>query len=96
MYMYRTTIFKNSPLKIIGQLKAIFYVEPPLKGGHYHEFIKMVLTSISPCSNMVKTFKNSLLWNPKSDYLETWQGPFGTKVYMVYINNDPWLPLTYF
>ena len=45
---------------------------------------------------MVKTFKNLLLQNQKSYDLETLHVALGTKLYKVYINNDPELTLTYF
>ena len=45
---------------------------------------------------MVKTFKNLLLQNQKSCDLETWHVALGTKLYKVYINDDPGLTLTYF
>ena len=45
---------------------------------------------------MVKTFKNLLLQNQKPYDLETWHVALGTKLYKVYINDDPGLTLTYF
>ena len=45
---------------------------------------------------MVKTIKNLLLQNPKSNDLETWHVASGTKLYKANINDDPWLTLTNF
>ena len=45
---------------------------------------------------MAKTLKNLLLQNQKSYDLETWHVASGLKLYIVYINDDPGLTLTYF
>ena len=45
---------------------------------------------------MVKAFKNLLFQNQKSYDLETLLEQRGLKLYTVYINDDPWLTLTYF
>ena len=45
---------------------------------------------------MVKTLKNLLLRNQKADDIEAWYAPLGARVLPSYLNDDPWLILTYF
>ena len=45
---------------------------------------------------MVKTLKNLLLRNQKTDDLETWYAASGAKYYYVCSNDDPGLTSTYF
>ena len=62
-------------------IKAKFYVDPPWEGG-----TKVCIngpgrmTKMAACPYMVKTFKNLLLQNQKSYYLETWHIALGTQV----------------
>ena len=40
--------------------------------------------------------KNLLLWNQKSDDLETWYAASGLKYYQIHSNDDPGVTLSYF
>ena len=78
-------------------IKVKFYVEPPWKGGT-KVYINGPghITKIAAMPIYGKTLKNLLLQNRKSNELETWHVALVTHVLQVYINDDPWLTLTYF
>ena len=53
--------------------EAKFHVEPPCDEGMKVNTNGLChMTKMPPCSYMVKTFKNRILWNQKADDLETW------------------------
>ena len=61
-------------------IKAKFYVEPPWEGGT-EVYINGLghMTKMAATPIYVKTFKNLLLQNQKSYYLETWHVASGTQ-----------------
>ena len=69
----RSQFQKSSPLKLLGQSKPIFFVEPPWEGGK-----KVYINGsghMTKCAAMPiygKDLKNFLLQNQKSYDLETW------------------------
>ena len=66
-------------------IKAKFYVEPPWDGGTKvcingpGHMTKMAATPIYG-----KTFKNLLLWNQWTDFLETWHVASGTPDHQIF------------
>ena len=60
------------------------------------KFVQMVQVRLPRwplCPYMVKTFKNLLLWNKKTDDLETWYAVSSTQVLPSLLNDDPLLTL---
>ena len=72
-----------------------------LIGMGERKFVQTVQITLSrwpPYPSMVKTLKNLLLRNQKTDDLETWYAASGAKYYSNFVcsNDDPGLTSTYF
>ena len=58
--------------------------------------VQVTWPSWPPCSYMVKSLNNLLLWNQKADDLETWYAASGARILPNLLNEDPELTSTYF
>ena len=80
-------------LEIALLFEAKFHMEPLWDGR-----MKVYVTwpRLPPCPYMVKTFKNLLLWNQKTDELETWCVALDAQVLPNLSKWWPWVDLDLF
>ena len=86
----------SSPLKPLGRLKPNFMWS--LLGMGEQKFVQTVQVTWPrwpPCPYMVKTLKN-LLWNQKTDDLETWYAAWSARVLPSLFKWWPWFDLDLF
>ena len=81
-------------LKTARLLEAKFLVDPPCDGGiKWTQMVYVTWPRWPPCSYLVKTFKNLILWNQKADDLETWYAALVTRVVASIFKWWPWVDL---
>ena len=99
MHVYNLLpLFSNTFLsETAWPIRPKFYVEPPWEGGKKIYINRLGhKTKMAAMPKLIKTLKNLLLQNQKSYDLQLGMYHWGPKLYKVYINDDPGLPLTYF